>query len=83
LLVFCKSLAVGTMVKKITYFVAGIFLLVICGSVLSGAVEFHHLITANIQRFNSFPEYGGLIALGCALISGATILRRRRAAQSR
>jgi hypothetical protein len=73
----------GTMMKKITYLVAGILLLVLCGSVLSGAVEFHSLITSNIQRFNSFPEYGGLMVLGSVLIFGATILRRKRTARSR
>jgi hypothetical protein len=72
----------GTMVKKITYFVIGIFLLVISGSVLSGALELH-LFSEHIQRFNSLPESGWLIVLGSLLISGATFLRRRRAARSR
>ena len=73
----------GTMVKKITYFIAGILLLVLGGSVLSGAVELHSLLTANIQRFSSFPEYGSLMVLGSVLIFGATILRRKRTARSR
>ena len=70
------------MVKKITYSIIGIFLLVISGSVLSGALELH-VISDHIQRFDSFPESARLVVLGSLLISGATFLRRRRAARSR
>jgi hypothetical protein len=70
-------------VKKIAYFIVGIVLIAVCGSVLSGAVELHNVISTNIQRFNAFPEYGSLIVLGSVLIVGASILRRRRAARSR
>jgi hypothetical protein len=70
-------------VKKFTYFFVGIVLITVCGSVLSGAVELHHVISDNIQRFNSFPESGSLIVLGSVLILGASILRRRKAARSR
>ena len=70
------------MLKKITYSIICIFLLVISGSVLSGALELH-VISDHIQRFDSFPESAWLIVLGSLLISGATFLRRRRAARSR
>jgi hypothetical protein len=70
-------------VKKFTYFCAGIPLLFICSSIPSGANELHEIIASHIERFNSFPESGGLIVLGSALIFGASILRRRRAARSR
>jgi LPXTG-motif cell wall-anchored protein len=33
-----------------------------------------------MQHFESFPESAWLIVLGSLLISGATVLRRRRAA---
>jgi hypothetical protein len=69
----------GTMVKKVTYSIIGIFLLLISGSMLSGALELH-VISDHIQHFNSFPESAWLIVLGSLLISGATFLRRRRAA---
>jgi LPXTG-motif cell wall-anchored protein len=46
---------------------------------LSGALELH-VISDHIQHFNSFPESAWLIVLGSLLISGATFLRRRRAA---
>ena len=64
--------------KKIAYFCIGIFL-----PAVAGAAEFHDVISTQLQRFNSFPEYGGLIVLGSLLISGATILRRRKAARGR
>src|SRR5437660_6944517 len=66
----------GTMVKKVTYSIIGIFLLLISGSMLSGALELH-VISDHIQHFNSFPESAWLIVLGSLLISGATFLRRR------
>lgn len=68
------------MVKKISYFIFGIFLFILSGSSFSGALEFHNAIADQIQRFDSFPESGWLIVLGALLISGATVLRRRRAA---
>ena len=69
--------------KKFIYFVIGLVMVVISGSLLSGAVELHNVISTNLQRFNSFPEYGSLIVLGSLLIVGASILRRRKAARSR
>lgn len=71
------------MLKKFTYSIIGIFLLLISGSAFSGALELHNVIADHIQRFDSFPESGWLIALGSLLISGATFLRRRRAARTR
>jgi len=68
------------MVKKFTYTIIGILLFLLSGSLLSGALQFHNVISENIQRFDSFPESGWLIVLGSLLISGATVLRRRRAA---
>ncbi len=68
--------------KKFAYFCIGIVL----SGLLSGAAsaaEFHNVISVEIQRFNSFPEWGGLVVLGSVLIFGATILRRRRAARGR
>ncbi|MGZ4843898.1 MAG: hypothetical protein ACXV8M_07275 [Candidatus Angelobacter sp.] len=70
----------GIMVKKFTYSIIGIFLFLLSGSLFSDALEFHNAIADHIQRFDSFPESGWLIALGSLLISGATVLRRRRAA---
>lgn len=69
--------------KKFTYFIVGLFVIIISGSVLSGALEFHDVISSGIQRVGSFPESGWLIVLGALLISGATVLRRRRAARTR
>lgn len=71
------------MVKKFTYFIVGLFVILISGSALSGALEFHDVISSGIQRVGSFPESGWLIVLGALLISGATVLRRRRAARTR
>jgi hypothetical protein len=68
------------MVKKFTYSIIGILFFVFSGSLLSGALQIHAVISEHIQRFDSFPESGWLIVLGSLLISGATILRRRRAA---
>lgn len=68
--------------KKITYFLSGIFLLIISGSVFSGAIELHNVISDGMQRFDSFPESAWLIILGSVLIFGASILRRRRAART-
>jgi hypothetical protein len=70
-------------VKKFTYFFVGISLLMLCGSILSGALELHDVVSEHIERFISFPESGGLIVLGSVLIFGASILRRRRAGRSR
>jgi LPXTG-motif cell wall-anchored protein len=72
-----------TMVKKFTYFIFGLFMILISGSIFSEALEFHDVISSGIQRVGSFPESGWLIVLGAILISGATFLRRRRAARSR
>ena len=68
--------------KKFTYFVIGIFSL-LSGSALAGALEVHDVVSDHIQRFDSFPESAWLIVLGSLLISGATFLRRRRAARIR
>jgi LPXTG-motif cell wall-anchored protein len=72
-----------TMVKKFTYFIVGLFVILILGSTFSGALEFHDVISSGMQRVDSFPESGWLVVLGALLISGATFLRRRRAARSR
>jgi len=71
------------MVKKFTYFIIGLFVILISGSTFSRALEFHDVISSGIQRFDSFTESAWLIVLGSLLISGATFLRRRRAARSR
>lgn len=68
------------MVKKFTYSSIGILLFLLSGSLLSGALEFHNAIVERAQHFESFPESAWLIILGSLLISGATLLRRRRAA---
>jgi hypothetical protein len=68
------------MVKKFTYSIIGILLFLLAGSLFSGALEIHNAISDRIQRFDSFPESAWLIVLGSLLISGATVLRRRRAA---
>lgn len=68
--------------KKIAYLCIGVFLPAFCSSV-AGAAEFHDVISIQLQRINSFPESGSLIVLGSVLISGATILRRRKAARHR
>ncbi|MBZ5506248.1 MAG: hypothetical protein LAO78_12380 [Acidobacteriia bacterium] len=70
------------MMKKFAYSIIGIFLLLISGSAFVGALELHDVISG-IQRFDSFPESAWLIVLGSLLISGATFLRRRRAARIR
>ena len=49
----------------------------------SGAIELREVVASHMERFNAFPESGGLIVLGVLLIFGASILRRRRAARSR
>jgi len=66
--------------KKFTYSIIGISFFLLSGSLFSGALEFHNAIAEHLQRFDAFPESGWLIVLGSLLISGATILRRRRAA---
>ena len=68
------------MVKKFTYSIIGILLFLLSGSLFSAALQFHNVISEQMQRFDSFPESGWLIVLGSLLISGATVLRRRRAA---
>lgn len=68
------------MVKKFTYSIVGILLFLFSGSLFSGALEFHNAIADRMQHFESFPESAWLIVLGSLLISGATVLRRRRAA---
>jgi uncharacterized membrane protein len=70
-------------VKKITYSFIGILLLMICGSLLSGANELHEIVTTQIHRVSSLPESGGLIVLGSVLIFGASILRRRKTERGR
>lgn len=71
------------MVKKFTYFIVGLFVILISGSAFSGTFELQNVISSGIQRVDSFPESGWLVVLGALLISGATFLRRRRAARSR
>jgi hypothetical protein len=68
------------MVKKFTYSMIGILLFLLSGSLFLGALEFHNVIADGVQHFESFPESAWLIVLGSLLISGATVLRRRRAA---
>jgi len=68
------------MMKKFTYSTIGILLFLLSGSLLSGALQFHNVIADGMQRFDSFPESAWLVVLGSLLISGATVLRRRRAA---
>jgi len=72
-----------TIVKKISYFVPGVLMLLVFGSALSGALEVHNVVAEHIEHFNSFHESGSLIVLGSLLITGATFLRRRRAARTR
>ena len=66
--------------KKFTYSMIAILLFVLSGSLFSGAIQLHSVISDRIQHFESFPESAWLIVLGSLLISGATVLRRRRAA---
>ena len=68
------------MMKKFTYSIVGILLFLLSGSLVSGALEFHNVLSDGMQRVQSFPESAWLIVLGSLLISGATVLRRRRAA---
>jgi hypothetical protein len=70
----------GTMVKKFTYSIIGILFFVLSGNLFSGALQLHSAIADSVQHFESFPESAWLIVLGSLLISGATVLRRRRAA---
>jgi hypothetical protein len=67
-------------VKKFTYSIIGTLVFLLSGSLFSGALQFHNVISDGLQRFDSFPESAWLIVLGSLLISGATVLRRRRAA---
>ena len=70
----------GTMLKNFTYSIIGILFFVLSGSLFSGALQLHSAIAGSMQHFESFPESAWLIVLGSLLISGATVLRRRRAA---
>jgi hypothetical protein len=78
-----KAMTDVTIVKKFTYSIIGLFVVLILGSAFSGALAFHNAISNGIQRVDAFPESGWLIVLGSLLISGATFLRRRRAARTR
>jgi hypothetical protein len=82
---FCNARTINeltdrTMVKKFTYSIIGILFFVLSGSLFSGALQLHGAIADSMQHFESFPEPAWLIVLGSLLISGATFLRRRRAA---
>ncbi|MGB8129184.1 MAG: hypothetical protein WCG81_05290 [Candidatus Angelobacter sp.] len=68
------------MMKKFTYSITGILLFLLSGSLVSETLEFHNVLSDGMQRVQSFPESAWLILLGSLLISGATVLRRRRAA---
>ena len=68
------------MVKKFTYSIIGILLFCSQEVCFLGPFEFHNVISDRMQHFESFPESAWLIVLGSLLISGATVLRRRRAA---
>jgi hypothetical protein len=70
----------GIMMKKFTYSITGILLFLLSGSLVSETLEFHNVLSDGMQRVQSFPESAWLIVLGSLLISGATLLRRRRAA---
>lgn len=70
----------GIMMKKFTYSITGILLFLLSGSLVSETLEFHNVLSDGMQRVQSFPESAWLILLGSLLISGATVLRRRRAA---
>jgi hypothetical protein len=70
-------------VKKIAYFVFGILLLILWGSIFSGASELHEVVANQIHWVNALPESGGLVVLGSVLIVGASILRRRKTERSR
>lgn len=68
------------MVNKVTLFI-GLLLLPVCGNALvgPGLTSAHNALLATL----TVPESGGLIVLGSLLISGATLLRRRRAMRRR
>lgn len=72
-----------TIVKKIAYFIFSLLLLILGGSIFSGANELHEVVSNQIHRVSSLPESGSLIVLGSVLIVGANILRRRKAERSR
>jgi hypothetical protein len=74
---------VVTIVKKIAYFIFSLLLLILGGSIFSGANELHEVVSTQIHRVSSLPESGSLIVLGSVLIVGASILRRRKAERSR
>ena len=71
------------MVKKFTYSTLGLFVILISGNAFSETFELHNVISSGIERVDAFPESAWLVVLGALLISGATFLRRRRAARSR
>jgi LPXTG-motif cell wall-anchored protein len=71
------------MVKKFTYSILGLFVILISGSAFSETFELNNVISSGIERVDSFPESAWLVVLGALLISGAAFLRRRRAARSR
>jgi LPXTG-motif cell wall-anchored protein len=71
------------MVKKFTYSILGLFVILVSGSAFSATFELNNVISSGIERVDSFPESAWLVVLGALLISGATFLRRRRAARSR
>jgi len=58
----------------------GMLFVVLSGNLFSEALQLHSAIANSVQHFESFPESAWLIVLGSLLISGATVLRRRRAA---
>jgi hypothetical protein len=68
------------MVKRFTYSIIGMLFFVLSGNLFSEAFQLHSAIANSVQHFESFPESAWLIVLGSLLISGATVLRRRRAA---
>ena len=71
------------MVKKFTYSILGLFVILVSRSAFSATFELNNVISSGIERVDSFPESAWLVVLGALLISGATFLRRRRAARSR
>lgn len=69
------------MVKKVVRF-ACIFLLLFCGSAFGQSLASRGRVLNHIPLASfTLPESGGLVVLGSLLISGATLLRRRRSAR--
>jgi hypothetical protein len=82
----CRSAAKSTggyTVKKFAYFRHRYSLTGVSGSVLSGAIELHEIVTEPVHQVSSLPESGSLIVLGSVLIFGASLLRRRKTERSR